>query len=109
MGIVNDFAKGLKVTMRQIFGERVTTEYPKDMREKPQRFHGRHVLNRYPDGMEENYETYRVANREMADISELLLVHNVTPEIYEKLKPHITALPTPTTRSASTKLPRMRN
>ncbi|MCP4387165.1 MAG: type II secretion system minor pseudopilin GspK, partial [Gammaproteobacteria bacterium] len=25
---------------------------------------------RYPDGMEENYESYRVANREMADISE---------------------------------------
>lgn len=52
MGIVNDFAKGLKVTLRQIWGERVTAEYPKDMREKPQRFHGRHVLNRYPDGME---------------------------------------------------------
>ena len=48
---------------------------------------------RYPDGMEENYDTYRVANREMADVSELLLVHNVTQEIYEKLKPHITALP----------------
>mgnify|MGYP001814225112 CR=1 FL=1 len=57
---------------------------------------------RYPDGMEENYETYRVANREMADISELLLVHNVTPEIYEKLKPHITALPTPTTLNVNT-------
>jgi general secretion pathway protein K len=51
---------------------------------------------RYPDGMEDNYETYRVANREIADISELLLVHNMTPEIYEQLKPHITALP-PTT------------
>ena len=57
---------------------------------------------RYPDGMEENYETYRVANREMADISEMLLVHNVTPEIYEKLKPHITALPTPTTLNVNT-------
>jgi NADH-quinone oxidoreductase subunit I len=52
MGILNDFAKGLRVTLRQIWGERVTAEYPKDMREKPQRFHGRHVLNRYPDGME---------------------------------------------------------
>lgn len=48
---------------------------------------------RYPDGMEENYDTYRVANREMVDISELLLVHNVTPEIYAQLKPHITVLP----------------
>lgn len=48
---------------------------------------------RYPDGMEEGYDTYRVANRELADISELLLVHNMTPEIYAKLEPHITALP----------------
>ena len=57
---------------------------------------------RYPDGMEENYESYRVANREMADISEMLLVHNVTPEIYDKLKPYITALPTPTTLNVNT-------
>jgi general secretion pathway protein K len=57
---------------------------------------------RYPDGMEENYENYRVANREMADISELLLVQNVTPEIYEKLKPHITALPVTSTLNVNT-------
>ena len=57
---------------------------------------------RYPDGMEENYDSYRVANREMADISELMLVHNMTAEIYEKLKPHITALPTPTTLNVNT-------
>lgn len=57
---------------------------------------------RYPDGMEENYENYRVANREMADISELMLVENVTPEIYEKLKPHITALPAPTALNVNT-------
>ena len=52
--------------------------------------------------MEENYEDYRVANREMVDISELLLVHNVTPEIYEKLEPHITALPGTTTINVNT-------
>ena len=57
---------------------------------------------RYPDGMEENYEDYRVANREMVDISELLLVHNVTPEIYEKLQPHITALPGTSTLNVNT-------
>jgi general secretion pathway protein K len=57
---------------------------------------------RYPDGMEENYENYRVANREMADISELLLVHNVTPEIYEKLLPHITVLPGASTLNVNT-------
>ena len=57
---------------------------------------------RYPDGMEENYEDYRVANREMIDISELLLVHNVTPEIYEKLQPYITALPGTSTLNVNT-------
>ncbi len=57
---------------------------------------------RYPDGMEENYEDYRVANREMADISELLLVQDVTREIYEKLKPHITALPGTSTINVNT-------
>jgi general secretion pathway protein K len=57
---------------------------------------------RYPDGMEENYENYRVANREMIDISELLLVHKVTSEIYEKLQPHITALPGTSTLNVNT-------
>lgn len=57
MGVVSELLKGLRVTgatmLRTITGkEMVTTEYPKEMREKPQRFHGRHVLNRYPDGME---------------------------------------------------------
>jgi general secretion pathway protein K len=57
---------------------------------------------RYPDGMEENYGTYRVANREMADISELMLVEKVDQEIFEKLQPHITALPVPTTLNINT-------
>ena len=57
---------------------------------------------RDPNGMEDNYETYRVANREMADISELMLVDGVDPEMYEKLIPHIAALPTPTTLNVNT-------
>ena len=57
---------------------------------------------RDPDGMEENYENYRVANREMADISELLLVANVTVEMYDKLKPHVTALPATSTINVNT-------
>jgi NADH-quinone oxidoreductase subunit I len=57
VGLVGELWKGLRVTGRiglnSLFGRGVvTTEYPKEMREKPQRFHGRHVLNRYPDGME---------------------------------------------------------
>jgi general secretion pathway protein K len=57
---------------------------------------------RYPDGMEENYPDYRVANRELTDISELLLVHNMTPEMYEKLMPFITALPATATINVNT-------
>ena len=57
MGLIKELIKGLRVTggtmIRTIAGdELVTTEYPHEMRVKPQRFHGRHVLNRYPDGME---------------------------------------------------------
>ncbi|MFV2032417.1 MAG: type II secretion system minor pseudopilin GspK [Gammaproteobacteria bacterium] len=57
---------------------------------------------RYPDGAEENYTDYRVANREMVDISELLLVKNVTPEIFQALKPYITALPSTTNLNVNT-------
>ena len=57
---------------------------------------------RYPDGMEDNFESYRVANREMSDVSELLLVPNVTREMYEKLQPHITVLPVPSTINLNT-------
>ena len=50
---------------------------------------------RFPDGAEdESYNKYRVANRLMGDVSELLLVKNVTREMYTDLKEHITALPT---------------
>lgn len=51
MGLLTPLA-GFAVTLRQMFRRRVTTQYPKVKRTKPQRFHGRHVLNRYPDGME---------------------------------------------------------
>jgi len=57
---------------------------------------------RFPDGAEEHYETYRVANRAMVEISELLLVKHVTPEIYDSLKPYITALPTTTSINVNT-------
>lgn len=54
---VRNLAKGMAVTMRHLIstvfrGGSLTTQYPKEFRQKPDRFHGRHVLNRYPDGME---------------------------------------------------------
>jgi general secretion pathway protein K len=57
---------------------------------------------RYPDGAEEHYDTYRVANRAMVDTSELLLVKHVTVEIFNSLKPYITALPTTTDINVNT-------
>lgn len=57
---------------------------------------------RYPDGAEDQYENYRVANRPMVDVSELMLVKNVTPEIYQKLQPYVTALPNPTDLNVNT-------
>jgi len=57
---------------------------------------------RYPDGAEEHYDTYRVANRAMVDTSELLLVKHVTVEIFDSLKPYITALPTTTDINVNT-------
>lgn len=50
------------------------------------------------DGAEDDYYTgldlaYRTGNRNLSDISELLLVKGVEQEMYEKLKPYITALP----------------
>ena len=46
------YLDGFRVTLKQMWGERVTNVYPDEKRPKPDRFHGRHVLNRYEDGME---------------------------------------------------------
>lgn len=53
---------------------------------------------RFPNGAEDAYylklETpYRAANRPFTDVSELLLVRGVTPEVYAKLLPFVTVLP----------------
>lgn len=62
---------------------------------------------RFPDGAEdENYlllETpYRVANRPLADISELRLVKGYTTEVVAKLQPYLVALPEPTPINVNT-------
>ena len=54
-------------------------------------------------GAEENYyygltPAYRTANREMASVSELRAVANITPEIYAALLPWVTVLPDATTK-----------
>ncbi len=59
------------------------------------------------DGAEDDYYTgleisYRTGNRLMSDISELLLVKGMDREMYEKLKPFITALPVATSLNINT-------
>ena len=56
----------------------------------------------YPNGQEDSYETYRVANRELSDISELMLIKNIDSEMYQALLPHITALPSTTNININT-------
>jgi NADH-quinone oxidoreductase subunit I len=46
------YLDGFRITLKQMFEDRVTNVYPDEKRPKPDRFHGRHVLNRYEDGME---------------------------------------------------------
>lgn len=53
---------------------------------------------RYPFGAEDEAYSHkepprRASNRQFADVSELRLVQGVTAEIYDKLRPYITAVP----------------
>lgn len=62
---------------------------------------------RFPNGAEDEYyrnlePPYRTANTMMGDISELLHIKGITPEIYQLLYPHMTALPGRTTINVNT-------
>ena len=46
---------------------------------------------------------YSSAHHTMASIKELLLVHGMTPDIYRRIAPYITALPLPSTNTTKTK------
>ncbi len=59
------------------------------------------------NGAEDDYYTslespYRAANRNMSDISELLLVKNMSREIYDTIRPYITVLPAMTALNINT-------
>ena len=65
------------------------------------------IDTRYPDGAEDlaymrGEPPYRTANVAMQDTSELLLIHGITPQIYARLAPYVTALPPPTTINVNT-------
>jgi NADH-quinone oxidoreductase subunit I len=44
--------RGLKLTARYFFSDKVTLEYPEEKTPKSPRFRGLHALRRYPDGVE---------------------------------------------------------
>lgn len=62
---------------------------------------------RFPEGAEDDYyliqtPPYRAANRVFLSISELRLVKGVTPEIWNRLAPYVTALPERTLLNVNT-------
>lgn len=62
------------------------------------------------DGAEDDYYTrlpvpYRVANQPLSDVSELLLIKGFTPEVVEKLRPHVSVLPATALINVNTALP----
>ena len=64
----------------------------------------------FPDGAEDTVYTglvppYRTANQGLTSISELAAIDGMQPEIFERLKPHITALPSTTLINVNTATP----
>jgi general secretion pathway protein K len=64
----------------------------------------------FPDGAEDDYylrydPPYRAANRPMASVSELRLIRGVDGEVYERLAPHVAALPERTVINVNTAEP----
>jgi len=62
---------------------------------------------RYPNGAADDYymrldRPYRAANRPLASVRELLLVRGVTPELLERLAPHVATLPVRTDINVNT-------
>ena len=50
--VLSDLARGLGVTLRNMFRKKVTIKYPEETTPKSPRFRGLHALRRYPNGQE---------------------------------------------------------
>lgn len=62
------------------------------------------------DGAEDDYYArlpvpYRTANQSLSDVSELLLIRGFTPDVVNKLRPYVTALPSTATINVNTASP----
>ncbi len=50
--MIRGIAKGMGTTLRNLFGEKVTVQYPDKKKPRSARFRGRHELRRYDNGLE---------------------------------------------------------
>ena len=50
--LLTELARGLSVTMRNLFVKKVTIQYPEEKTPQSPRFRGLHALRRYPNGEE---------------------------------------------------------
>jgi len=50
--MIRGIAKGMGTTLRSLFGQKVTVQYPDKKKPRSARFRGRHELRRYEDGYE---------------------------------------------------------
>lgn len=50
--MIKGLAKGMGATLRALFGQKSTIEYPNKKKQRSARFRGRHELRRYDNGLE---------------------------------------------------------
>jgi NADH-quinone oxidoreductase subunit I len=50
--LMTDLLRGLRVTLRHLFGPKVTVQFPEERIPKSPRYRGLHALRRYPNGEE---------------------------------------------------------
>lgn len=50
--MIKGIAKGMGTTLRALFGEKSTIQYPEKKKQRSARFRGRHELRRYDNGLE---------------------------------------------------------
>lgn len=76
---VLEFARGMSVTLRNLFRPVQTVQYPEARRQLPERTRGRHMLHRYENGLERCIGCYLCAGACPADCIYIEAAEN-TPE-----------------------------
>lgn len=76
---VLEFARGMSVTLRNLFRPVQTVQYPETRRQLPERTRGRHMLHRYENGLERCIGCYLCAGACPADCIYIEAAEN-TPE-----------------------------